>query len=345
MVAFHIGTYAKDGGKGLVPVELDRDGAVAGEPFTGAANASFGVHSIRHDLTYLVDEQEEGAITVLRRDDSGWQGAARVPSRGDAPCYLALDAAEARLAVANYASGNVALFDLGADGIPRVAGEFQSHGSGPNTERQEGPHAHCVRFSPDDGSLYVVDLGADRVWRIALETSGIGEASVAWQTPPGMGPRHLLFHPRAPLAVLLSELSSELALLAVDGERLRPEGVLSTAPEGFSGENLGGHLATNAAGDRVYVSNRGHNSIAVFALDADGGELTLLQHVESGGEHPRHFIVFEDDRLLIAAHEKDGRIEAFEILGDGTLAPLRRGITVPGACFVLPDPARQTQAR
>lgn len=345
MAAFHIGTYAKDGGKGLVPVKLDQDGIVAGEPFSGAANASFGVHSIRHELTYLVDEQEEGAITVLRRADSGWQGAARVPSRGDAPCYLALDAAEARLAVANYASGNVALFDLGQDGIPRAAGEFQSRGSGPNTERQEGPHAHCVRFSPDDAALYVVDLGADRVWRIALERSGMGEASVAWQAPPGMGPRHLLFHPRAPLAVLLSELSSELALLTVEEERLRPVAVLSTAPEGFPGENLGGHLAMNAAGDRVYVSNRGHNSIAVFALDADGGELTLRQHVESGGEHPRHFVLFEDERLLIAAHEKDGRVEAFEILADGTLAPLRRDSTVRGACFVLPDPAGQTQAR
>lgn len=339
MVAFHVGTYAKDGGRGLVPVELQRDGPVAaGEPFSGAANASFGVHSVRHQLTYLVDEQEAGALTTLRRDDNGWQSAARVPSRGEAPCYLALDAAEARLAVANYASGNVALFDLGVDGIPRAAGEFQSRGSGPNAERQEGPHAHCVRFSPDDAALYVVDLGADRVWRMPLETSGLGEASVAWQAAPGMGPRHLLFHPGAPLAVLLSELSSELALLGVDGERLRPIGVQSTLPDGFAGESLGGHLAMNAAGDRVYVSNRGHNSIAVFARDAEAQELTLLQHVESGGEHPRHFVLIEDEQLLIAAHEKDGRIESFEIAGDGTLRRLDRGITVPGACFVLAEP-------
>lgn len=338
MVALHVGTYAKDGGRGLVPVELAPKGVASGQPFSGAANASFGVHSKRHALTYLVDEQDEGAITILGREGARWQSAARVPSRGEAPCYLALDAAEARLAVANYASGHVALFDLGADGMPRTAGEFQSRGNGPVADRQDGPHAHCVRFSPDDAALYAVDLGADHVWRIALAANAMEDASLAWQAPAGMGPRHLLFHPRAPLAALLSELSSELALLAIDGDRLRPIGMQSTLPDGFTGKSLGGHLAMNGAGDRVYVSNRGHNSIGVFALDAAAGELTLLQHVESGGEHPRHFVLLEEEQLLIAVHEKDGRIESFAMGSDGTLDRLGRGITVPGACFVLPEP-------
>lgn len=338
MVALHVGTYAKEGGRGLVPVTADHRGlVVAGEPYSGAPNASFGVRSIRHGLTYVVDEREEGAITVLRRIDGAWTTVARISSRGTAPCHVAFDNAETRLAVANYASGNVALFDLGADGIPRAAGEFQSRGDGPVAERQEGPHAHCVRFSPDDAALYAVDLGADRVWRIALAGTTMGEASPAWQAAPGMGPRHLLFHPRAPLASLLSELSSELTLLVLDDERLRPIEVQSTLPDDFTGESLGGHLAMNAAGDRVYVSNRGHNSIAVFALDAKARELTLLQHVDSGGQHPRHFVLLEEEKLLIAAHEKDGRIETFAIAGDGTLDRLDRGITVPGACFVLPE--------
>ena len=340
MVALHVGTYANEGGRGLVPVTVDHRGlVVAGEPYSGAPNASFGVRSIRHGLTYVVDEREEGAITVLRRIDRAWTTVARIPCRGAAPCHLAFDNAETRLAVANYASGKVALFDLGADGIPRAAGEFQSRGDGPVAERQEGPHAHCVRFSPDDAALYAVDLGADRVWRIALAGTTMGEASPAWQAAPGMGPRHLLFHPRAPLAALLSELSSELALLVLDDERLRPIEVQSTLPDGFTGESLGGHLAMNAAGDRIYVSNRGHDSIAVFALEAKACEceLTLLQHVDSGGQHPRHFVLLEEEKLLIAAHEKDGRIETFAIGGDGTLDRLDRSITVPGACFVLPE--------
>ena len=103
---------------------------------------------------------------------------------------------------------------------------------------------------------------------------------------------------------------------------------------GFVGlGNLGGHLALNAEGTRAYASNRGHDSIAVFALDRN--RLELLQHVPTGGAHPRHFALLENERLLVAAHEKDGVVAAFSVAGDGTLAPIGRPVTIPGACFVL----------
>ena len=104
-------------------------------------------------------------------------------------------------------------------------------------------------------------------------------------------------------------------------------------PAGFRGRNLGGHLALNADGTRVYASNRGHDSIGVFTLEDN--RLTLIQHVPSGGSHPRHFVLLEQEGLLVVAHEKDGRVMLFEVAGDGTLALKGPGTTVPGACFVL----------
>jgi 6-phosphogluconolactonase len=144
----------------------------------------------------------------------------------------------------------------------------------------------------------------------------------------------LSFVPGRPLAVLLSELASTLTLLEVTGEgTFRPWQILSTLPEGFKGENLGGHLALNAAGTRVYVSNRGHNSLAVFGLE--GRSMELIGHVASMGEHPRHFALLEDAGQLVVAHEKDGHVAAFRIAADGRLTHAGDGLALPGACCVI----------
>ena len=155
----------------------------------------------------------------------------------------------------------------------------------------------------------------------------------AWRAPPGTGPRHLLLHPQRRLALVLSELASTLTLLAQRDGRFAPVQALSTLPADFAGESLGGHLELSADGKRVYGSNRGHDSIAVFALD--DGRLEPIQHIPSGGAHPRHFALLADLQLLACAPEMDGRVTLFDIGADGTLAAKRAGITVPGACFIL----------
>lgn len=330
----HIGTYEKSGGRGLVPLTIAADGTMsAGEPFASAANASFGVRG--NGLVFLVDEQDEGAVNVLRPISGGWERVARVASGGKAPCYVALDRDARRLAVANYESGTAALYKLDASGLPR--GEpaiFQSHGTGPNPERQEGPHAHCVRFSFGDEALYLVDLGADEVMCLKLAGEGrFADARQAWRAPPGTGPRHLLFHPRKTLAVVLSELAATLTLLDTGDCKLRPRQIISTTPGESKADNLGGHLVLDREGARVYASNRGDNSIVLFALEDQ--QLKLVQRVESGGNHPRHFVLLERERLLVVAHEKDSRVTAFDVGDDGTLSSKGEAIVVPGACFIL----------
>jgi 6-phosphogluconolactonase len=334
----HVGTYARAGGEGLYALRRADNGLwELGEAYAGARNASFGVYSKRFDLHFLVDEQAAGAIGIFRHDGSGWRQLAHIPSYGAAPCYLALDAAETCLAAANYESGSIALFRLDTDtGIPNDPPVIRAHdGRGPVPDRQEKSHAHCVRFSPDQQWLYHVDLGTDQIRAYAFDSAHdiLGEGTTAWSAPPGSGPRHLLFHPHRPLALLVSELASTLTVLQVADGNLATRQVVSTLPQGYGGESLGGHLAVNQAGNRVYVTNRGHDSLAVFALDAAG--LTLLQHVPSGGASPRFFRLIEPERLLVLANEEGGTLSFFGVAEDGTLAPRNEGVSVPGPAFVI----------
>lgn len=328
-----VGSYAGKGGGGLYPLDRAPSGAwSAGEPFEAARDASFGARSARHDLHYLVDEQG-GTVGIYRHDES-WVQLATVATGGAEPCYVALDPHEAHLAVANYGSGSVALYALDREtGLPSGPPDMRTNsGRGPDPWRQEGPHAHCALFSREPPRLYQVDLGTDEILAWA-PGNGLGEREIAFAAPPSSGPRHLVLHPTGPFALLISELASTLTLLERTGAAFRGTQVISTLPPGFAGESLGGHLPINEAGDRLYVTNRGHDSIATFAFD--GEWLSLLQHVSSRGASPRFVLLLEGEKLLVVANEEGGNVTGFELRDDGTLAPAGLDLAVPGAVFLF----------
>jgi 6-phosphogluconolactonase len=329
-----LGTYAKPGGRGLYRLTLSADGSF-GSPdcVAEARNSSFGAYSARHGLHYLVDECDS-RLGVWRRAGDGWAQLVTVPTGGEEPCYVMLDEAERRLAIANYKSGTLALLALGDDGLPlEPPARFQDSGTGPVQDRQEGPHVHCTRFSPDGRFLYAVDLGANHILRFEPDGAQLGEPAIAYGAPPGSGPRHLLLHPERPFALLISELASTLTLLAVAEGGLEPLATCSTTTADATGDNLGGHLEWPSTG-RAYVTNRGHDTLALIEVDLDRATLTPRQHLASGGRSPRHFVLLEDTRQLVVAHEKDGAVASFEVGEDGLLAATRHRVTVPGACFV-----------
>ena len=314
------GTYAAEGGEGLY--RLGHDAATGrwtlAPPVAAIRNASFAVRD-GHGRWYALDESDGGRVTAY---GPGWRVLGSAPSGGAGPCHLALDRAGRCLAVANYGGGSVGLVQLdrreGVGGRPAV---FAHAGSGPNAERQAEPHAHWVGFSPDQRWLHAVDLGADTIFAYGFDprTRTLAPPQPAWRAPAGAGPRHLARHPRLPVAYVVCELSNQLMMLEVlaDG-RFATRATLSTLPAGFAGASQVAHVAIDRAGQRLYVSNRGHNSIAVFVIEADGTPRPV-QHVDSGGDWPRMFLLVEDARQMLVGNERSGTVAVLGIARDGTL--------------------------
>jgi 6-phosphogluconolactonase len=334
-VCLHVGSYRSRGGAGVYALHLDADGFSRHGVYGDAPDASWAVQSSRTGLVYMVEETEVGRVGVHRFDSTGWRRMTRVATDGALPCYLALDSTERKLAVANYGSGSIAVFDVGEDGLPAGPGVVHQHtGSGPVLDRQASAHAHCAVFAPD-GALYHVDLGSDQILRYSLRPDGtLGEPTVEFAAPAGSGPRHLLFHPRRPLAVLVSELASTLTIFDLTERGLRERQRVSTLPPGFAGHNLGGHLGIGRNGNRIYVSNRGHDSVAVFVWE-DAGDCAPVQHVSSEGTSPRHFRLLNNERLLAVVNEESDNVVLLDVGTDGSLASAGRQLDVPGAACVF----------
>ncbi|SFR82255.1 lactonase family protein [Sphingomonas jatrophae] len=328
--ALLVGTYDRLGGSGVVPLTLTADDRlIVGEPMSQARNASWWVPA--GDLILAVDEQDQGEIAAFATAD--WEPRFRRSSGGAAPCHLAFDPATRKLAVANYESGSVTLFRLDEAGRPTRLGMALLTGHGPHAERQAGPHAHWVGFADSGRRLHLVDLGADRILSFTVDPErGLGQPATAWHAPAGSGPRHLAFLPGTDLAVLASELASTLTML----RRTGPDGyeavqTLTSLPPD-AGESLIGAILTTEAGDRIHVSNRGHDSIATFALE--GGQLRLLGHVPSGGAMPRHLLLLKERARLLAANEEGGGVTLFAVGPDGTLRSLPARADIAGPVFL-----------
>jgi 6-phosphogluconolactonase len=334
---FFIGTYSSDAGKGIYPLAYRAadDTWTLGEPDASIENVSYAAYNPYADLYYLLNEQGGEVSSFTWSPAAGWQRVQTSPSFGAEPCFVSIDPKGQWLAIANYGSGHVvrrALED-GTGDFSRPIIIHDHYGKGPNAERQDGPHAHCVQFRGD--WLYSTDLGTDSILVRRVDLSGGEDAArVAFQAPPGEGPRHILFHPEKPVGYLLSELGSKVFVLREGSDgRLEEMARVSTLPDGFQGESLGGHLTLNDAADRLYVSNRGHDSLSVFAI-ADDGALTLLQNVGSGGQSPRFFLLVETIGRVLIAHQNGNSVVGLELKADGTVGGVKATLPVAQAAFI-----------
>lgn len=337
--ALFAGGYNNEGGAGLLPLDYApaRGAWHAHPPVAAAPDASFAVRHPRLGLHYLVQEGSDGHVAVFRPGKSAWQRLALLSSGGADPCHLALSADGGALAVANYSSGSVALIALDTrTGVPRGEAQVVAHrGSGPDTERQSGPHAHWVGFSPDRQWLWSVDLGADAIFahRLAGGTR-LGETRLAFRAAVGSGPRHLALHPRLPLAYLVAELDNSVTVLRRSADaRFTAIARHTTLPADFTGKSQAGAIAIDPRGRWLYASNRGADSVAVFAIGADGA-LTALQHIACGGRWPRHIALLDSERRLLVANQRSGTIDCFRVGTDGRLAPFGAAAHAPGVAFV-----------
>jgi 6-phosphogluconolactonase len=262
----------------------------------GGAVSAFAIDPVTRNLRLLNEQATQGAD----------------------PCYLSVDSRKRTLLVANYTGGNVSVFPLRSDGTLGMVAEVKQHeGSGPK-EQQKGPHAHCVIFDRSERYALAADLGIDKVmiYRVDRITGKLTPAKQPFsELKPGAGPRHLSFHPTGKFLYVISELDSTMSAFQYN-ER---EGTLtlidtvSTLPSDFSGTSYCADVHVSPSGEFLYGSNRGHNSIVVFAIDPRTGKLTLVEHVSTEGNWPRNFTIDPSGRFLLVANQRSDNVVVFSI--------------------------------
>jgi 6-phosphogluconolactonase len=282
-------------------------------------HASFLAGDAARRVLYAVSETpDRGAVVAYRISptDGSLSRLDQVSSHGSAPCHVSVDGHHVH--VANYASGTIATHLSGDDGMfGPLVGHHQLRGSGPHP-RQSGPHAHCIVASSDEASVYAADLGADVIARYVLERGGSG-MRLADQTvmPPGSGPRHIAFHPEWPVAYVVCELDNSLAVLDVDPSgQLHRRVEVSTLPADHNGDSTAAAIVVHPDGRRLYVSNRGHDSIATFAVDRPEDTPILMEHVSSDGRTPRHLAIHPSGRSMLVANQDSDTLVAFTLDDD-----------------------------
>ena len=367
-VVVYVGTYAGDKSKGIYAFRFD--------PATGrltplglaaeSQNPSFlAIHPNKRFL-YAVNEVDEfdgkknnGGVSAFAIDAQ--TGKLRLLNQqstgGGSPCHLTVDLEGRNLLVANYVGGSVAVLPIQPDGSLREATAFIQHtGSSVNKDRQQGPHAHGVYLDSRNRFAAVADLGLDKVmvYRFDAERGSLAANDPPFgSVKPGAGPRHFAFHPNGRFAYVNNEMASTVTAFAWDGRkgRLKELQTLATLPEGFAGDNSTAELELHPTGRFLYVSNRGHDSIAVFAVDQRDGRLRFVEHQGTQGKTPRSFGIDPSGQFLLAANQGADTIVVFRIdQKTGRLTPAGQRVQVGKPVCVKfiwsrarrPSPVRRT---
>lgn len=298
----------------------------------GVVNPSFVIESRDGRFLYAVNETSDGGVTAI--DARTLKVINKQPTGGADPCHLTLDPSGKYLITADYSSGSLSVFPLRADGGIGARTQLLKHkGSGPDPDRQKGPHAHQILFDPAGRYALAVDLGADAVF-VYTFTGGKLTAHSTAKLKAGAGPRHLAFHPNGKTAYVVNELDSTIASCAYADGKLTPGQVLKTVPPATVG-NYPAEVLVSGDGRFVYMSNRGHDSVAQFAVEGAG--LSLVGHTPVGGKHPRHIILDPSGKFLFAANQNSNLVTSFAVdQASGRLTPTGTPLKTQIPVCVLP---------
>ncbi len=325
----YIGTYTKGDSEGIYAYRFD---AASGRLSSLGAVAKIREPSflaIHPNSRFLYaaseiddfDADKSGSVSAFEidRESGGLTPLNTVSSKGAWPCHLNVDQTGKILAIANYLSGTVATISLGDDGkLGSVAAAIQNSGSSVHPSRQQGPHSHSVNFSPDNRYLISSDLGLDQVlvFRVDPESGALEANDPAFaKINPGGGPRHFAFHPSGKYGYVNNEMQSTVTAFNWDaGEgSLREIQTISTLPEDFTERNSTAEIEVHPSGKFLYGSNRGHDSIAVFAIDEADGKLTAVERVSTQGKTPRSFAIDPTGQFLFAVNQNTNNLVLFRI--------------------------------
>ncbi len=324
-----VGTYTHRGSDGIYVFHMDTaTGALDPVGHTvGVVQPSFLALHPDRPLLYAANELPEaagdrggkassfafdphnGALTALNEQ----------PTHGGLPCHLTVAAQGCLLLVANYADGKITVLPILGDGsLGEAVQVIQHRGAGLRTDRQAGPHAHSITLDPSGQYALAADLGTDQVlvYRVAAEEGCLEAHDPPFAcVPPGSGPRHLDFHPAGRFVYVINELGSTITGFHWDSDagRLDPLETVPTLPADFTGDNTCADIHVHPSGRFLYGSNRGHDSLVIYAVDIDTGILEFAGHEPTRGRNPRNFGIDPTGTFLLAANQDTDSVVAFRI--------------------------------
>ncbi|MCA0758006.1 lactonase family protein [Paenibacillus sp. N4] len=345
------GSYAEAEDNGVYVYSFDEQTGTLTltDEFSGLKNPTFLNVDTERSLLYSISEtvspegKKVGEAAAFAIDAAN--GKLRLLNRKvtveSTTCHIQRDAASRYLTVTSYHGGMIGLLGIGEDGgVGELLDVRQHEGSSRHPERQDRPHPHSSFYSPDGRYLLVSDLGLDRVvtYSVDEEKLQLVKRSEA-VLHPGAGPRHLTFHPNGKFVFVINEVDSTITSFTYDSDngQLTEVETVSTLPEGLQEENSCAEIAISSDGQFLYGSNRGHDSIVVFAVDGQSGRLTLVQHISTEGGHPRHFALTPNGRYLLAANRDSDNIVTFTVDREsGKLAYTGRQVRVSKPVCLVP---------
>lgn len=343
------GTYTRSTSRGIYAARLDDATGALTAPTLAAETPSPTWVTLSPDKKFLYTVHGSKAQAVGFKVDAANAKLIPLPLSTDAktpapgPCHLVVDSTGRTLLAANYGDGYVEAIPIAADGTLGTPNITQHTGRGPNPDRQEKPHVHCVAISPDNRYALVCDLGLDKIFSYRLDPAA---AKLTPANPPfvagapGSGPRHLIFGPDGRRAYNVTEMGATVVVYDYDpvGGTLTPIQTLSTLPPDYQAK-WGAEIEIRPDGRFLYASNRGQDTIAVFAIDPATGRLTLVEIVPTGGKVPRGFAISPDGGWIVCAHQFSDNVTVLKIDAEtGRLTLTPNTITVPmGVCVMFYD--------
>jgi 6-phosphogluconolactonase len=319
-----IGTYDSPKSEGIYVYKFNSEtGAATLVSHIKTPNPSFLAISPNEKYVYVVSEtapqdgkggdiasfsfnKTTGTLTFINKQLSG----------GDHPCHVDMDKTGRWIFASNYTSGSLSVLKTNTDGSLREAFSIQHTGSGPNQQRQKGPHVHGAIISPDNRTLFVTDLGIDKLMIYTFDEV-TGELTTSKQpfqaTVPGSGPRLFTLHPNNKYAYTIEELSGTVVVFKQKKGRLAIKQRISTMPPGDSSFAGGADIHVSPDGKFLYASNRGEsNTIVIFSIDKKSGELTLLGHQSTLGRTPRNFNFDPTGKFLLVGNQNSDEVVIFK---------------------------------
>jgi 6-phosphogluconolactonase len=338
-----VGTYTSGKSEGIYVYSFNEKNAIADLVSTAKIkNPSYLAVSADKKTVYSVVETADttdgvagGGVTAFSFADGKLTAMSTQLSGGTNPCYVSVTKSGKWVFAGNYSSGTLSVFPVATGGDIKAASQVIAHtGTGPNKDRQEGPHVHSTVLSPDNNYLFVPNLGIDKVmiYRFNNSTGKLSPAPVPFvKTAPGSGPRHFDFAPNKHYAYLMEEMAGNVVAYAYNNGTLKQIQSISSIPANFKGDVGAADIHVSPDGKFLYCSNRGDgNTITIFSINQNTGKLVLVGHQSTLGKTPRNFNFDPSGNFLLAANQGSDEIVIFKIdKKTGLLTDTGKRIEVP----------------